>query len=204
MQKSFIDAVSRPREDDGDPAGFLFITDDVLLNLGQLTQAANVSGCDVIWRAAVRACDDVIAREPKDNVLRHFLQEFRNFYHVSDEQFRAQLTRNMGGPSMYCKGCQPDFLYMPASMAARWATVAQQMTDKGLLFPFAMFTALFGIAPMEDMLVLRTWYLHEDERAVTLLAGKILLYSVGDGRGGGGRLGDVSFVCHCCGINSQR
>lgn len=34
MQRSFIDAVSRPRDDGDTPVGFLFVTDDVLINTG--------------------------------------------------------------------------------------------------------------------------------------------------------------------------
>ncbi|CAM9514568.1 unnamed protein product [Ectocarpus sp. 13 AM-2016] len=35
MQRSFVDAVSRPRPNYETPSGFLFITDDVLLNMGR-------------------------------------------------------------------------------------------------------------------------------------------------------------------------
>lgn len=175
MQRSLIDAVTTPREV-VDHAGYLFVTDDVLLNIGQLSRAAHESGCDVIWRSATKLCEDVNSDQPKHRVFDRFSSEARDFFEQSDERFRARLSMNMGSPSMYCTGIQNDFLYMPASMAAEWARVAQQMTDAGLVFTFAFHTASFGIARMEDMVVLRTHYLDRKLRTNVILAGG---YSLG-------------------------
>lgn len=90
---------------------------------------------------------------------------------VSDEGFRAQLKRNLGSPSKYCMGVQNDFMYMPSMFAREWARVAQQMTDVGLVFTFAFYTAIFGITSMENMLILRSRYLAKTERAEHLLKG---------------------------------
>lgn len=72
---------------------------------------------------------------------------------------------------MYCMGTQNDFLYMPTTFAEDWARVATQMTDTGLPFTFAFGTAIFGIARMKDMMVLRTHYLEKSERADVVLQG---------------------------------
>ena len=177
MQKSFIHATSVTREV-GEHVGYLFMTDDVLLNIGQLSRAVNESGCDVIWRSATTNCEDVLD-ESQHNLGKHrrvgIMQRFRHetnvFFKHSDEQFRAQLTQNMGSPSTYCMGTQNDFLYMPMSMAAKWSRVSQQMTDAGLIFTFSFYTAIFGIARMEDMVVLRSNYLGPTRRSTSLLRG---------------------------------
>ena len=171
MQRSLIDAIQRSRGS-ADPAGFLFIADDVLLNLGQLTRAANASGCDVFWRSAVGICEDVGSDEKHDRVFDRFLLEAREFFQLSSERFKEQLARNMGSSSIYCMGMQNDFLYVPSKMATAWADVAQQMTDSGLVFTFALNTAMYGIAGMEDMVVLQTHYLDKNGRADKLLEGQ--------------------------------
>ena len=171
MQRSLIDATQRSRGS-VDPAGFLFIADDVLLNLGQLTRAANASGCDVFWRPAVKLCEDVESDEKHEHVFGRFLLEAREFFQLSSERFKEQLARNMGSPSIYCMGMQNDFMYVPSKMATAWADVAQQMTDSGLVFTFAFNTAIYGIAGMEDMVVLQTHYLDKNGRADKLLQGQ--------------------------------
>ena len=171
MQRSLIDAIQRSRGS-ADPAGFLFIVDDVLLNLGQLTRAANASGCDVFWRSAIGICEDVESDKKHDRVFDRFLLETREFFQLSSERFKKQLVRNMGSPSIYCMGMQNDFLYVPSKMATAWADVAQQMTDSGLVFTFALSTAIYGIAGMEDMVVLQTHYLEKNGRADKLLEGQ--------------------------------
>lgn len=170
MQRSFIDAVTVPREV-VDHAGYLFMTDDVLLNIGQLTRAVNESGCDVIWRSDTELCEDIQSDKEKHRLFDRFSSEAKKFFKQSDERFQARLTINMGSPSTYCMGTQNDFLYMPTAMAADWARVAQQMTDAGLVFTFAFYTAIFGIARMEDMVVLRSNYLDRAERSTALLKG---------------------------------
>ncbi|CAN0034972.1 unnamed protein product [Scytosiphon promiscuus] len=167
MQRSFIDAVLRPRDDT--PRGFLFVSDDALLNMGQLSRVVSTSGCDVIWRSALTACNDVESDGPKTKVFKRFLAEARAFYKVSDPAFRERLSENLGTPSTYCMGIQNDFLYMPAVFAERWAKVSNQMTDSGLVFTFAFYTAIFGIARMGDMVVLRSAYLKGSERADAVL-----------------------------------
>lgn len=92
---------------------------------------------------------------------------------LSDDKFRAQLARNLGSPSIYCMGSQNDFLYMPAVYAKEWARVSGQMTDVGLEFTFPVFASLFGIAPLEDMLVLHTSYLSPGKRADDILQGTV-------------------------------
>lgn len=177
MQKSFIHATSVPRNV-GEHIGYVFMTDDVLLNMGQLSRAAKEYGCDVIWRSATTLCEEVLHESQDDldkhdnvGVMKRFRNEAYDFFKQSDEQFRAQPTENMGSPSKYCMGTQNDFLYMPTSMAADWARVAQQMTDAGLIFTFALYTAIFGIARMEDMVVLRSKYLVSSQRSSALLRG---------------------------------
>lgn len=177
MQKSFIHATSVSREA-GEHVGYLFMTDDVLLNIGQLSRSVNESGCDVIWRSATTECEDVLDDSLDDpnnrehaRVMVRFRYEAHDFYQRSDEQFRTRLTQNMGSPSKYCLGTQNDFLYVPTSMAADWARVAQTMTDVGLVFTFALYTAIFGIARMEDMVVLRSNYLGPTRRSTSLLRG---------------------------------
>lgn len=171
MQRSLIDAMSRHREG-ARAAGFLFITDDVLLNLGQLTRAANASSCEVIWRSEIDMCNDVRARGSKQHVFSRLLAQSRHFYNVSDEGFRSLLTRNVGSSSTYCMGTQNDFIYIPSSISGEWARVALQMTESGLPFTFAFYTAIFGIANIEDMTVLRTKYLPSKKRADKLLRGE--------------------------------
>lgn len=170
MQRSLIDAIQKSRGI-ANPAGFLFITDDVLLNLGQLTRAVNTSGCEVIWRSPNERCEDILASGKHRRMLGFFLSEARSFFKVSEEGFKKQLARNLGSESTYCMGIQNDFLYIPSGMAKAWAKVAQQMTDSGLVFTFAYYTAIYGIAPVEDMVVLRTHYLSHGRRAVDLLKG---------------------------------
>ena len=174
MQRSYIHAVAVPTRS-GDHAGYLFMTDDVLLNIGQLSRAVNESGCDVIWRAPMRVCHDFIEESDKHvkkgEVIDTLREESRRFFNQSDEQFRAQLRSNLGSPSKYCIGHQNDFVYMPTAMAADWARVAQQMTDAGLFFTFTLHAALYGIARMEDMVVLRSKYLGRHARAGSYLRG---------------------------------
>lgn len=170
MQRSFIHAAMVPREVGGHD-GYLFMTDDVLLNIGQLSRAVNESGCDVIWRSATERCENVLHGDKTTSVMKRFQMEAREFYKTSDQQFRTQLAQNMGSPSTYCMGTQNDFLYMPKSMSADWARVAQQMTDAGLVFTFAFYTAIFGIAPMQDMVVLRSKYLPDRSRSTKIRAG---------------------------------
>lgn len=89
---------------------------------------------------------------------------------VSDESFREQLARNLGSPATYCMGMQNDLLYMPMKFAEDWARVATQMTELGLPFTFPFYTAIYGIAPVEEMVVLHTHYL-EVRRANYVLKG---------------------------------
>lgn len=182
MQRSFVHAATRRRDTESvtnstanystrPPSGFLFMTDDLLLNVGRLSHAAREFGCDVIWRSALALCEDVETEEQKDRVLKRFLTEARQFYEVSDAGFRAQIASNLGTASTYCMGSQNDFLYMPSVFAADWVKVVQQMTDVGLIFTYAFYTAIFGIVPLSDMLVLRTAYLSRGQRPVDLLTG---------------------------------
>lgn len=173
MQRSLINATSRHREGSS-AAGFLFITDDVLLNLGQLTRAANVSGCAMIWRSDIATCADVGIEGSEHLVFLRFLREARHFYKVSEEGFRSLLARNLGTPSTYCMGTQNDFIYIPSSMAEEWTKVAYQMTECGLPFTFSFFSAIFGISRIEDMVVLRTKYLSAHARADHILAGEVV------------------------------
>lgn len=170
MQRALIDAIQKSRGN-ANPAGFLFMTDDVLLNLGQLTHAVNTSGCGVIWRSDNELCEDILARGKHRRMIGLFLSEARSFFEVSEEGFKEQLARNLGSESTYCMAIQNDFLYIPSEMAKAWAKVAQQMTDSGLVFTFAYYTAIYGIAPMKDMVVLRTRYLNRGSRAEHLLKG---------------------------------
>ena len=152
------------------------MTDDVLLNLGQLTRAVHVSGCDVIWRSARIGCQDVRRKKHIHMVLR-FLSEARAFSKLSETGFNEQLAQNLGSPATFCVGVQNDFLYVPIGLAAEWARIAQQMTDAGLIFTFAFNTAIYGIARMEDMVMLRTRYLVQESRADSLLKGQAILAS---------------------------
>lgn len=171
MQRSLIDAIERRREG-VDPAGFLFIADDVLLNLGQLTRAVRTSGCDVIWRSDHNICEDVKIEGKHDRVFDRFLSEAREFSQLSDETFNDQLARNLGTSSTYCMGSQNDFIYIPTKMATAWTKVAKQMTDVGLVFTYTFNTAIYGIAPIEDMVILRTDYLSKENRSDNLLQGQ--------------------------------
>lgn len=171
MQRSLIDAIERPRGG-ADPAGFLFITDDVLLNLGRLTRAVRASGCEVIWRSASEVCQDVNSKIKHAEIFYGLLSKARQFSLLSDEVFNEQITRNLGSPSTYCLGYQNDFLYIPSGMATEWTKVARQMTELGLVFTFTFSTAIYGIASTEDMVVLRTRYLPRLFRVDTRLAGE--------------------------------
>ena len=147
MQRPLIDVIQRSCGK-VDPAGFLFIADDVLLNLGKLTREVK---CNVIWRADPGLCQDVGNGKKYRGVIRRLLLEARTFFEFSEEGFREQLARNLGSPSMCCMGQQPDFLYIPGGMTKAWTKIAQQMTEFGLTFPFTFNTAIYGIAPKEDM-----------------------------------------------------
>eukprot|EP00903_Cladosiphon_okamuranus_P011807 g11095.t1 len=125
MQRSLIDAVTRSRADNA-PIGFLFITDDALINTGQLSRAVQVSGCQKIWRSALASCDDEESGSDRYSMLARFAAEAKAFYEVSDEQFRAQLKSKLGSSSKYCIGVQNDFIYMPTVFAYEWAAVAQR------------------------------------------------------------------------------
>lgn len=174
MQRSLIDAMERPRGG-ADAAGFLFITDDVLLNLGRLTRAVRVSGCEVIWRSTSEICQDVNSKIKHAEIFYGLLSKARQFSLLADEGFKEQITRNLGSPSTYCLGYQNDFIYIPISMATAWTKVARQMTELGLVFTFTFSTAIYGIAPMEDMIVLRTRYLPRQFRADTRLEGEMAI-----------------------------
>jgi len=69
-------------------------------------------------------------------------------------------------------GTQNDFLYMPTVFAEDWARISNDMTEAGLVFTFAFYTAIFGIARLDDMVVLHTHYLGRSERADHVLRGK--------------------------------
>lgn len=197
MQQSFVAAVSRhQRDNDGGNndhsgsnfSGFLFTTDDTLLNLGQLTRAANVSGCDVIWRSDTEQCHEAMGptapRASRDHrIFARYLNQARDFYRASDEIFRARLARNTGSPSTYCIGSQNSFLYMPRAMSGAWTRVAEQMISVELPFPFALHAATFGVADIEDMVVLRSRYLDRRDRPSACLHNSNLE------RGDGGRQG---------------
>lgn len=170
MQKSLIDAITAPRET-VITAGYLLMADDVLLNIGQLSRAANESGCDRIMRSATLHCADVTSSGKKPWIHSVYINETLDFFEQSDERFRAQLTENVGSPSTYCAGTQNDFIYIPTGVAADWARIAQQMTDAGLVFIFAFYSAIFGIARKEDMIVLNSKYLNPPFRATRALAG---------------------------------
>lgn len=86
------------------------------------------------------------------------------------------MTRNLGSSSTYCMGTQNDFLYMPALFAEDWARVATQMTDVGLPFTYAFYTAIYGIARMEDMSILRSVYLEPNQRADFILRSEYFMY----------------------------
>lgn len=174
MQRSLIHAVTVSRVYD-DHAGFLFITDDVLLNIGQLTNGINESGCGVIWRSE-NMCEDI-----REDITHHIHNVFRNYNHEaldffkrSDEKFRNQLSENMGSPSKYCIGTQNDFIYIPKSMSMDWSRVSRQMTESGLGFTFSFYTAILGIARMEDMVVLKSTYLNKGSRSSDILQGSNL------------------------------
>lgn len=203
MQQSFVAAVSRHQHNnDGDNneksdsavSGFLFTTDDTLLNLGQLTRAANSSGCEVVWRSETEKCHDVMdhkaPRASRDNrVFARYLNQARDFYRASDENFKTRLSRNTGSPSTYCIGTQNSFLYVPRTMSEDWARVAMKTMTAGLPFPFALHAALFGIADIEDMVVLRSRYLDRRERSSTCLHNSSLKGGDGGTQGGGGDSG---------------
>lgn len=169
IQLTLIDAIHRSRGN-ADPAGFFLIVDDVVLNLGQLTQAVKTSGCGVIWRGPIKYCEDLNAKK-HTGVINRFKREARRFLEVSGKGFKEQLERNLGSQSTFCMGTQVDFVYIPSGIATAWVKAAQQMIGSGLIFAFPFYMALFGIAPMEDMVVIRTYYLSKEARANSLLKG---------------------------------
>lgn len=52
MQRGLVDAISKNRAD-LDASGFFVMTDDALLNLGQLTIAASALACEFIFRPTI-------------------------------------------------------------------------------------------------------------------------------------------------------
>lgn len=172
VQKSLIHAIETSRDDD-DHVGFLFIADDVLLNLGQLTRGVLDAGCDVFWRSEIHICEDVINSELKTQVFRHFKSKIIDFFEKSDEIFREQLEKNLGTSSTYCMGNQMDFFYVPKRFSSRWVKVAMEMTESGLVFVFPFYSAIFGIAGMEDMVILNSKYLESNERSPEILKNSI-------------------------------
>lgn len=181
MQRSLIDIILRTREaeshlngtipDIKPPAGFFLMADDGLLNIGQLSRAARTFGCDVIWRAPVVHCQDIMNHDSKSHFVDRYKAQARKFHEISGETFRKQLASNLGTSSTFCMASQNDVLYVPMTLATDWVEVAQQMTDVGLTFNYVFYTAIFGIAPLNDMMVMQTAYLSHGERADNILQG---------------------------------
>lgn len=166
MQKALFDSIQRHSNDN--IQGFFFAADDLLLNMGQFSRIAKSSQCNAIMRSSPRYWADLYKGESTAKISPvwiEYIERARRFYAISDVKFRNQLEQNLGGEARFVTTQQSDFVYLPSWVIPEWLPVAQQMTNEGLGFQYTFSAALFGVARMEDMLVVNTRHLMDSRNS---------------------------------------